>query len=390
MVMVDYSEFCLNDKHTELCQAINETGSITQAAIVLNKDRRACARMFKRIKARAAAAGYAPEEGYNKKAKTGFSVERTTELLGPDGEQKLIWVREKADKVNHDDFIAAIGESMAEYNGLGGVVQKPKLVDADHLSVYPMGDPHIGMYCWAAESGEDFDTELATTQLVEAMVELVDASPPSQYALILNLGDFFHSDTLDNETRRSGHSLDVDTRMSKVWVLGMTAMIACIDAAREKHRFVTVRNEIGNHDDHTAMLLSIALKAYFKDEPRVVIDTSPKKFFYYHWNNVLIGTTHGDTCKFPRLAGVMAADCPKEWGNSIHRYWYTGHFHSSKVEEYPGVLCEQFRTLAAKDAYTAGAGYRSGRDMRVIVHHREHGEVQRHRVDVKKLRTQPK
>jgi hypothetical protein len=100
----------------------------------------------------------------------------------------------------------------------------------------------------------------------------------------------------------------------------------------------------------------------------------------------LIGTTHGDTCKFPKLAGVMAADKPKAWGRTKHRYWYTGHFHSSKVEEYPGVLCEQFRTLAAKDAYTAGAGYRSGRDMRVIVLHKEFGETERHRVDVMQLK----
>ena len=53
-----------------------------------------------------------------------------------------------------------------------------------------------------------------------------------------------------------------------------------------------------------------------------------------------------------------------------------------KKSAIPGVTCESFRTLAAKDAYAAGHGYRAGRDMRCIVHHREHGEVERHRCDV--------
>lgn len=35
-----------------------------------------------------------------------------------------------------------------------------------------------------------------------------------------------------------------------------------------------------------------------------------------------------------------------------------------------------------QDAWHQGQGYRAGRDMQMIVHHREHGEVERHRVDV--------
>jgi hypothetical protein len=55
------------------------------------------------------------------------------------------------------------------------------------------------------------------------------------------------------------------------------------------------------------------------------------------------------------------------------------------VTELPGVVCEAFRTLAAKDAYAAGHGYRAGRDMRCIVHHKDFGEIERHRCDVAML-----
>jgi hypothetical protein len=89
--------------------------------------------------------------------------------------------------------------------------------------------------------------------------------------------------------------------------------------------------------------------------------------------------------KHEGLPGVMAADRAEEWGQTKHRYWYTGHVHHTAVKEFPGVVCESFRTLAAKDAYAAGHGYRAGRDMRCIVLHKDHGEVARYRCDISML-----
>jgi hypothetical protein len=54
--------------------------------------------------------------------------------------------------------------------------------------------------------------------------------------------------------------------------------------------------------------------------------------------------------------------------------------------EFPGVIWESFRTLAGKDAWTASKGYRSGRDMYAIVHAKDYGEVERHRVDISMLK----
>jgi hypothetical protein len=43
-----------------------------------------------------------------------------------------------------------------------------------------------------------------------------------------------------------------------------------------------------------------------------------------------------------------------------------------------GTTWETFRTLAPTDAWAHGSGYRGGRDMQSIIHHRNHGEVGRH------------
>ena len=92
--------------------------------------------------------------------------------------------------------------------------------------------------------------------------------------------------------------------------------------------------------------------------------------------------THGDTIKEQNLIGVMAADRAEQWGLTKHRYWYVGHVHHVNKKEYPGGVVEYFRTLAAGDAWHHGQGYRSGRDMCLIVLHKDHGEVERHRCDI--------
>jgi len=177
----------------------------------------------------------------------------------------------------------------------------------------------------------------------------------------------------------------VDTRYAEMIHAGVAMLRACIDRALEKHRKVRVVNVCGNHDDVGALWLSLALSLLYEKNKRVEIETSPAKFTYYHHGKVLLGMTHGDTAKLDKLGGVMAADRPELWGQTSHRYWLTGHIHQRKVLEQPGCLVESFRTLAARDAWAAAAGYRSGRDMTALVFHAEHGEVARHRFDVSML-----
>jgi len=126
----------------------------------------------------------------------------------------------------------------------------------------------------------------------------------------------------------------------------------------------------------------LMLSCYFHNEPRVDVDTSSAVAWYYQFGKVLLGSSHGDTLKGKDMMSVMAADKPQAWGSSEHRYWYVGHVHHRDAKEYPGGIVEYFRTLAARDAWHQGQGYRSGRDMCLIVHHKDHGEIERHRVDI--------
>jgi hypothetical protein len=99
----------------------------------------------------------------------------------------------------------------------------------------------------------------------------------------------------------------------------------------------------------------------------------------------MLCVTHGDTIKPKDLPSVMAADQPAMWGRTEHRYGIMGHIHKDTVTEFPGCKTESFRTLAARDAWASAQAYRSGRDMKSIVYHSEHGEIARHTFNVSML-----
>lgn len=297
-----------------------------------------------------------------------------------DGSGRIVgqWMKTARERETREQILERLLRELPEVIGAREPVTPPvEHVDADLLAVYPLGDPHIGMLSWHEETGADFDLTIARRIFGAAMRDLVERGPRAKQALIVNLGDFFHSDTLDNRTRRSGHALDVDSRWPKILQVGVEIMIGLVDRALEHHARVRVINEIGNHDDHTAIMLSVALRAYYRAEPRVDVDASPARRHWHRHGRCLIGVTHGDGAKPEQLESIMAAERPDDWGATRHRYWYCGHVHHSRRIEHRGCVVESFRTLAPRDAWAAGMGYRAGRDLHRIVLHSEHGEVSR-------------
>lgn len=340
------------------------------------------------LRKKAARAGWAPLEDSTKLAPPGYSVKGISTNYNSKGEVTQQWVKTHADSESRTEALLAAIETIADpFRAKSENPPPPEHSLDDLLCVYPMGDPHLGMLACAEECGADFDLEIAEDNLTSAVDKLVTLAPAAKQALIINLGDFFHSDNQSNRTARSGHTLDVDGRWFKVMQVGIRTMRRCIDRAAEKHEEVVVICEIGNHDDHSAMMLALALDQYYSNNPRVIIDTSPQTFHWYRFGANLIGVTHGNNTKAANLPGIMAHDRAKDWGETKNhcRYWYTGHVHHDSVKDFPGCTVETFRTLAGKDPWHAQQGYRSARDMKCDVIHRTQGKTNRYIVGVEQL-----
>jgi UDP-2,3-diacylglucosamine pyrophosphatase LpxH len=308
----------------------------------------------------------------------------TSTLHGPDGQVMLQWVKRDKGPIPIEDLAGIVKDAFADTEPVKRIPVPPQTSN-QLLTVIPIGDQHHGMYAWAEESGADYDVNISEKLLVAAAAHLIDISEACDTCLIANVGDFFHYDSQRAETPQNRNALDSDTRYAKIIHTGVMMLRTFIECALVKYRNVRVINSPGNHDPVGALWLSLALSLLYEKNPRVHIDKSPGKFAYYDHGKTMICVTHGDTLKMDKLPGIMAADQPAIWGRTEHRYGITGHVHHDRVIDLPGCKIESFRTLAARDAWAAAQNYRSGRDMKSIIYHAEHGEIARHTFNVSML-----
>lgn len=293
-----------------------------------------------------------------------------------------VWTQAKPDK---DNPLVVAEVLKAAFADIGAASPQPiPLTDnSSLLTVYVLGDQHLGLLAWKPESGESYDLKIGEKILLDKLRELVSYTPASHTAIFENLGDFFHSNNARNQTENSGNLLDVDGRYAKVLQVGLRLAVSCIDMLLAKHERVIIAWLRGNHDPEVSLAMLIALQAWFRDEPRIEIEFNPSKFFVHKHGKTLLTATHGDTVKPIEMIGFVAGKWPELWGSTKKRYAHFGHIHhSAKGGEANGLTWESFQTLAAKDAWHAGEGYLSDRSMTAITYHDVTGEFSRNRVSV--------
>lgn len=369
--------YCATDRQKEVVEACIKFGSQAKAAAYLKIGRRSLERHIQSIKLKT----QTPRGmigTLDSPIQSPLAIKGTSTLFDAQtGEAKIAWIKTDLDKeAQLKQILESFEKSVQDYKTLPKV-KSPKACLSDKLVVYPMGDPHIGMYAWAEECGEDFDCDIAETNLRDAMKYLVSKTPDTDTAILLNLGDFIHADSASNTTTK-GTRVDVDTRWARVLEIGITLMIDCVNMALEKHKNVIVKNNIGNHDAHTSQVLSICMKHAFKNNPRVEIAEPANKYFVYEFGKNMIFSTHGDGLKPKQAQGFVANAYSEMWGRTEHRLALFGHFHHENRFEENGLLVEIFNTLASSDAWHHASGYRSKRNMKAIVLDCQEGEVERY------------
>jgi hypothetical protein len=253
-------------------------------------------------------------------------------------------------------------------------IKPPTHTDSDLLTVYPLGDPHSGLYSWIKETGQAFDLaeyERINTLAIDAIMA---GSPRSETALYIDLGDTTHANDDKKRTPGSGHYLDVSGRICEAIESSFKLKAYHIDRLLEHHQHVIFRLNRGNHDPVTAVAISGMVRERYRLHDRVTVVDPYNPYWYFEFGKVMIATAHGDGAKAPQMGPIMATDQAEMWGRTKHRHAFLGHVHHYKGEDFPGVTVQYFGTLAAPDYYSHHAGYRSPRKIKSVTFHREHGE----------------
>lgn len=299
----------------------------------------------------------------------GYSIGHVTRYVNDEG-RVAEWQRHNPDEDAvrrfYDELMEAFKQEITPLPSIE--VVDPGRGDPDLLTLYPIVDVHLGQHSWAAEVGEDYDLKIATAQLKSTVSDLVLQSPLSEKALIVFLGDYFHANDNEAQTKKSKNHLDVDGRHDKVQHKGIEIAVWIIELALQKHSFVEVHICRGNHDEDAARTLREALFWRYQNTSRVTIDLSPRELWVYQHGKTMLGFTHGDKLKAEEMPGAMAGQYGVMWGDTIYRYGYSGHFHRSKKgpksDEKHGAIWEIFPAFTAKDAFNASIG---GSSLRTLV-----------------------
>ena len=242
-------------------------------------------------------------------------------------------------------------------------IPKVKHESGHALEIAPL-DAHFGKLSWIDETGyRQYDLNIANEDFSYAINEMLQWSSPFNIEKIYYIigQDLFHVDNMENETQASGHALDVDGRMPKIYENVFTTVTKTIYKARAMAP-VEIIWIPGNHDYLASMFLTYSLYEHFKNDKYIEVDiwnaSSKRSRKARLWGNLLVGWTHrisksGQTTWGNELAQAF----PEEWGKSVFREWHHGHIHKKQtVKTTPeftsgGVLCRQLTALTPVDKW---------------------------------------
>lgn len=366
------------ERQAELIDAANLHGGVRPAARELNLSPKTIRKAIDGARKKAGMAGYAPDTGVNRPLPDHLKLKGTSALVDErTGDTVLQWYKsnERADAT--EAILREAVDALKEEVPHAAPTAHPGYTKPDLLSVYVITDYHLGMLAWDEETGADWDSDIAEDTLYRWFASAAALCPDSEKAVLANIGDFLHYDSLDSETPTNGNVLDADTRYPRLVRAAIRAFRRVVDMLLTKHSEVHIIMAEGNHDLAGSVWLREMFATLYELEPRVTVDTSATPYYCVEHGRCMVAFHHGHKKKPEGLAEVFAAQFRETFGRTVKAYGHCGHRHHRKVMETPLMAVEQHPTLAAPDAHAARHGYLSERTASVITYHTEQGEIQR-------------
>lgn len=307
----------------------------------------------------------------------GQKLKGTSTLYDKDGNERMTWVKTTADLERQQEMLKEAAEALK-----GSVKpEKPNKRSPrtqDNLaSVYVLTDYHLGQLSWGEETGADWNIEIAEQMLVDWFAAAIEAAPRSERAILAQLGDFLHYDSLEAVTPTSKHILDADSRYTQIVRVAIKALRRIVQMLLNKHETVHLLLCEGNHDLASSVWLREMMTALYENEPRVTVDNSPNPYYAVEWGKTSLFFHHGHKKRLNELSQTFAGMYRDLFGRTKYSYAHMGHLHHIASKEDCLMLVEQHPTMAAKDAHSANGGYISNRGACVISYSKEYGEVSR-------------
>ena len=238
-----------------------------------------------------------------------------------------------------------------------------KKIKKGHLLEVNIFDLHFGKLCWGLETGDNYDTKIATKRFLTAIDAIIKRSKGDDIKrVVLPVGnDFFNSDSRLNQTS-AGTPQDEDLRWQKTFKAGRELLIAGIDMLSVVAPIDVVIVQ-GNHDWERSFYVGDVLSCWYHNNDNVNVNNEPTPRKHYKFGNCLISYTHGNNEKIADLPLLVATEVPKLWSQTQFREIHIGHLHHKKeikymsTNEHKGMVVRYMRSLSGTDAWHNLKGY---------------------------------
>ena len=249
----------------------------------------------------------------------GFIAHNATVQVSGKGEIVQAWIKQRADDVDPEEFIRAIGGKVEKFEYTSGSFD-----DSFDMLEIPLFDMH-----WGIAFLDYYEPTLKT------ILDLIRSHKWKK--IVIPFGqDFFHNDSIVKGQTTKGTNIEkVD--MTRAVKEGQRFIYAIIDDAIYNADEVKVLYTPGNHDLSISwMFVQVLLERY---GPEIVDDSLEyRKVFTYGKNSIMV--THGDSKQATarNLAQIFPISFAEEFSNADIREVHSGHLHREGEADIYGVM----------------------------------------------------
>ena len=263
----------------------------------------------------------------------GFIAHNATVQVSGKGEIVQAWIKQRADDVDPEEFIRAIGGKVEKFEYISGSFD-----DSFDMLEIPLFDMH-----WGIAFLDYYEPTLKT------ILDLIRSHKWKK--IVIPFGqDFFHNDSIVKGQTTKGTNIEkVD--MTRAVKEGQTFIYSIIDEAIHNADEVKVLYTPGNHDLSISwMFVQVLLERY---GPEIVDDSLEyRKVFTYGKNSIMV--THGDSKQATarNLAQIFPISFAEEFSNANIREVHSGHLHREGEADIYGVMVRRLSSGNITDEWS--------------------------------------
>jgi len=244
--------------------------------------------------------------------------------------------------------------------------------DGDSLLLLPISDLHYALRSSMLETGNYYDCNTAENLFFYVIKNVLSRTKHMKFKKIVFTigGDMSNFDSLSGTTTKGtaqDNACGYFEMMEKLFemtimAIDMLANIAPVD--------VILIN--GNHDKTVGYALAQYCYAWYKNDERVNVDTSPLPRKYVVFGKTLMVFAHNADVK--RLPELIPDEAREYWSNVDMTEVFLQHLHSENVlYEKNNMRIQRLPTISAQSAWATEQGYRSHRQCKSFIFDEKYG-----------------